>query len=157
MLQRVQTIYLAITIILLAVVSLGVELFSLLNDDARFTFNSYGFTTTNLDGEVIAHSHFPFYLGTIALLLLSFICLMSYKNLDRQLKLGRSIFGIYFLMVVGMVILTYVGDSFTHAETNTRELGLGFFLFVIGFPFTFLANIGIKRDKRLLDSLNRLR
>ena len=42
-------------------------------------------------------------------------------------------------------------------ETASREMGLGFLLFVVGFPFTFLANTGIKRDKKLLDSLDRLR
>ncbi|MGB1518015.1 MAG: hypothetical protein ACPG8K_02815 [Crocinitomicaceae bacterium] len=43
------------------------------------------------------------------------------------------------------------------AESVTRELGIGFLLFVLGFPFIFLANVAIKRDKKLLDSLNRLR
>ena len=42
-------------------------------------------------------------------------------------------------------------------DETKRELGLGFFLFVLGFPFCFLAQLGIKRDKKLLDSLNRLR
>jgi len=36
-------------------------------------------------------------------------------------------------------------------------MGLGFILFVAGFPFTFLANTGIKRDRNLLKSLDRLR
>lgn len=157
MLQRVQTIYLLIAIVLLALVSVGTDLFSLLNDEFRFTFDSYGVSKTSLNGEFVSHSHFPFYLGTISLLLLAFICLMSYKNLARQHKLGRTIFFIYFIMVVGMVLLTYFGDSLIGTETSSRELGLGFFLFIAGFPFIFLANVGIKRDKNLLDSLNRLR
>lgn len=157
MLQRVQTIYLLIAIILLALVSVGTDLFSLLNDEYRFTFDSYGVSKSSLSGEFVSHSHFPFYLGTISLLLLAFICLMSYKNLARQHKLGRTIFFIYFIMVVGMVLLTYFGDSLIGTETTSRELGLGFFLFIAGFPFIFLANVGIKRDKNLLDSLNRLR
>ena len=50
-----------------------------------------------------------------------------------------------------------VGDSMISVETTKREMGLGYLLFLCGFPFTFLANIGIKRDKNLLDSLDRLR
>ena len=50
-----------------------------------------------------------------------------------------------------------MGGGMLSAGETKRELGLGFFLFVLGFPFCFLAQLGIKRDKKLLDSLNRLR
>ena len=82
---------------------------------------------------------------------------MSYKNLVRQFKLGRMVFGIYFLMIISLILMSYLGDSLIDTETSSREMGLGFILFVAGFPFTFLANTGIKRDKELLSSLDRLR
>jgi hypothetical protein len=50
-----------------------------------------------------------------------------------------------------------MGGGMLSADETKRELGLGFFFFVLGFPFCFLAQLGIKRDKKLLDSLNRLR
>jgi len=56
-----------------------------------------------------------------------------------------------------MILLATFGSKMIGKEDMIREMGLGFFLFVAGFPFTFLANIGIKRDKQLLDSLDRLR
>lgn len=158
MIQRIQTVYLAVVIILLTFVTLGSELFSFVNETTRFTFNSYGIMEYDIvSGKMISQQSFPFYLGTIALILLSFIALMSYKNLNRQFKLGRTVFGIYFLMLISVIILSYFGTKLVDAETTGRELGLGFFLFVVGFPFTFLANTGIKRDKKLLDSLDRLR
>src|SRR5690606_1025701 len=98
--------------------------------------------------NLVSQQNFPFYLGTIALILLSFITLMSYKNLNRQFKLGRMVFGIYFLMLMSVVLLSVLGDGMLEAETSGREMGLGFFIFVVGFPFTFLANTGIKRDKK---------
>lgn len=158
MIQRIQTVYLAVVIILLTIVTLGSELFSFIGETSRFTFSSYGIMEYDLTTEkLIGQQSFPFYLGTIALILLSFLTIMSYKNLNRQFKLGRTVFGIYFLMLVTVCLLSYFGNNLVEAEINGREMGLGFLLFVIGFPFSFLANTGIKRDKKLLDSLDRLR
>ena len=158
MIQRVETIYLLIVIVLLSIVTIGSELFSFLSETSRFTFSSYGITEYSIEnGDVLGTKTFPFFLGTAALTLLSFVCLMSYKNLKRQYKLGRTIFGLYFLMLVSLIVLSTFGDSIIDVETSTRELGIGYMLFVAGFPFVFLSNTGIKRDKNLLDSLNRLR
>lgn len=157
MIQRIQSVYLALVIVLLSTVTLGIELFSFVSDTSRFVFSSFGITEYDLEGKVIAVKNFPIFIGLIALILLSFICLMSYKNLARQFKLGRTIFYIYFLMLVSLLLLAFMGDSLIDVKEAKRELGLGFFLFVAGFPFSFLANTGIKRDKKLLDSLNRLR
>ena len=158
MIQRIQTVYLAITIVILSSVMFGSTLFSFINEINRYTFSSYGITTYSIEtNEVVSTTNFPFYIGAGALILLSFLCLMSYKSLNRQFKLGRMVFGIYFLMLVSVIVLTMVGDKLIDTETTSREMGLGFFLFVCGFPFTFLANTGIKRDKKLLESLDRLR
>jgi hypothetical protein len=143
---------------MLSIVTIGVNLFSFVGEDGRYTFNSWGITKYSLEGDkVIDTQTFPIFVGTIALVLLSFLCIMAYKNLNRQFKLGRTIFFIYFLSVVSMVLLAAYGDSFIEEEATKREMGLGFYLFICGLPFSFLANIGIKRDKRLLDSLDRLR
>lgn len=158
MLQRVQTLYLGIAMILLTIVTIGATLFSFVGKTSKYTFNSFGISESRLsDGAIVEHTSMPFFVGMIALILLCFLCIMSYKNLDRQLKLGRTIFFLYLVSVIAMVILSIVGDSFIEEENLSREMGLGFILFVAGFPFTFLANVGIKRDKRLLDSLDRLR
>ncbi|MBL1280296.1 MAG: DUF4293 family protein [Fluviicola sp.] len=158
MIQRVQTLYLSIAIVLLTIVTVGSTLFSFLNESSRFSFSSYGILEYSLENDkVIGKTTFPFFIGTISLILLCFLCIMSYKNLQRQFKLGRMIFGIYFLMLVVVVLLSYFGDSILDAKTTSREMGLGFLLFVAGFPFIFLANTGIKRDKELLSSLDRLR
>ena len=158
MIQRIQTLYLTIAIIFLSLVTFGSTLFSFLNETSRFVFSTYGITEYSLDNEAVkGTSDFPFYLGTGALILLCFLCIMSYKKLKRQFKLGRLIFGLYFLMLIVVILLSIFGDQLIDVETATRENGLGLFLFIAGFPFTFLANTGIKRDKQLIDSLERLR
>ena len=156
--QRVQTLYLGIAIILLGIVTAGTTLFSFVGESSRYVVNAFGITTSDLKtGEALEHQMMPMMVGTIALALLCFICIMSYKNLNRQFKLGRMIFMLYFISLVGLLLFSFFGDSLIDEGDMKRELGLGFYLFIAGFPFTFLANVGIKRDKRLLDSLDRLR
>lgn len=157
MIQRIQSIYLLLLMIVLSVVTLGTELFSFVGESTRFTFSSFGITSYSLDGKVLEHKNIPVYIGLIALILLSFLCLMAYKSLARQFKLGRTIFFLYLLMTVSMVLLAILGDSMVEGEHLKRELGLGFYLFVVGLPLSFMANTGIKRDKKLLESLDRLR
>ena len=157
MIQRVQTLYLGILIILLSIVTIGTPLFSFINETSRFTFSTWGITEYTLDGKMMGTQTFPMFVGTIALVLLAFICLMSYKNLNRQFKIGRTVFMMYFLSVVSIVLISFYGDSLIDAKVESRELGMGYYLFIAGFPFSFLANLGIKRDKNLLESLDRLR
>ena len=158
MIQRVQTIYLLIVIILLSLVTFGMEIVSFVGEKSRFTFSSYGIMEYDLaSNQLVKATNWPIYAGFIALILLSFVCMMSYKNLNRQFKLGRTIFGVYFLTVISVVLVSTVGENLLDVPAPKREMGLGFLLLIIGLPFSFLANIGIKRDKKLLESLDRLR
>ncbi len=157
MIQRIQTLYLAILILLVSIVSTGTSLFSFISETSKFTFSSFGITEYSLDGKFIQTETFPIFVGTIALVLLSFLCLMSYKNINRQFKLGRLVFFIYFLSLLSIFLLSVFGDRLLDVSSSSREMGVGYFLFIAGFPFSFLVNIGIKRDKKLLDSLDRLR
>lgn len=158
MIQRVQTIYLLFVIILLSLVTFGMEIVSFVGDKSRFTFSSYGILEVDLNtGLPVKTTNWPIYIGFIALILLTFACLMSYKNLNRQFKLGRTVFGLYFLIVLSAILVSTMGERFLDVEAPKREMGIGFLLLIAGLPFTFLANIGIKRDKKLLDSLDRLR
>ena len=157
MIQRIQTLYLAILILLVSIVSTGTSLFSFISETSKFTFSSFGITEYSLDGKFIQTETFPIFVGTIALVLLSFLCLMSYKNINRQFKLGRLVFFIYFLSLLSIFLLSVFGDRLLDVSSSSREMGVGYYLFIAVFPFSFLANIGIKRDKKLLDSLDRLR
>ena len=92
MIQRVQTIYLLFVIILLSLVTFGMEIVSFVGEKSRFTFSSYGILEVDLNtGLPVKTTNWPIYIGFIALILLTFACLMSYKNLNRQFKLGRTV------------------------------------------------------------------
>jgi len=158
MIQRIQSLYLAIMMILLAIVTIGTTFFSFVNASSKFEFTSMGIIERNIESNTyISTISFPLFIGLIALILLGFLTLMSYKNLNRQFKLGRMVFGLYFVLLISLFVLSIYGSKLVTEETTARKMGLGFLLVVIGFPFSFLANTGIKRDKKLLESLNRLR
>lgn len=158
MIQRAQSIYLAAVIIILLLVSLGIPLFTFQGaDNAVYTLNASGVKLTELEGLTIIFSNIPFYFGGLVLILLSFLCLVMFKNLKRQLSVARFTAMIYFISLVALGFAAFLGTYFTKEETVTVSLGIGFYLFLIGFPLLLLAIRGIKKDKDLIDSVNRLR
>ena len=60
-------------------------------------------------------------------------------------------------MVIVFLIYSSFGKGMFFENNASQELGLGYIFFIAGLPFSFLALIGVKKDKNLLDSLNRLR
>ena len=160
MIQRVQTLYYAITMILLAILLSGIELFRFVGEKTIYVFSVYGIQIGKVgekNGSLEAASSIPFFITIISFILFIFITLMGYKNLNRQFRLARGIFFIYFILLIAVIVFAVIGGGTLTDEPTKRELGFGFLLFVLGFPFSFLAQLGIKRDKKLLDSLNRLR
>jgi Na+/proline symporter len=159
MIQRLQTVYYIISMLCLGVLLSGMDVLRFVSKDSYFVFNVHGisqhFNDTKL--AVVQTKSLPLYLTVIGLILLQFMAIMSYKNLNRQFQLARSIFFLYLLILVAFMIFAAIGYSPAKSVETTRELGLGFILLVLGFPFAFLGQIAIKRDKKLLDSLNRLR
>lgn len=157
MIQRIQSLYLFVSIICLAVVSFGAQIFSFYAPKNYYIFNSYGVQHFDGSSNLIEIKSSLLYLSTIALILLCLLTIFSYKNLSRQLRLGRIILFIYIVLLAGFIFTAVKPDIILGEGVNESKFGLGFYFFLAGFPFIFLANRGIKRDKNLLDSLNRLR
>ena len=158
MIQRIQTLYLLVTIICLSMVTAGSNLFSYLSETMKFKVSSFGVTQHALeDDKLINTDSFLGYLVGAGLLLIALVTLISFKDVKRQHRFGRMLFYAYFVVLVSVIIFFYMGDSQVASDITSREMGTGLFFLIIGFPFVFLANTGINRDKKLLDSLNRLR
>lgn len=132
------------------------EFFRFKVDNTSYVYNSWGVTKYAEDGTIEHVKTMPVFIGFIALALLSFLALMAYKNVPRQFKLGRMVFFLYFAAVLTIYFMSIFGDSITVSTEATREVGWMYWLFISGFPLSFLANASIKRDKNLLDSLKRL-
>lgn len=158
MIQRVQSIYLVLCILCLASLLFGVNIIHFEGPEYHYSINALTIETFEKSSAKVISSSYHYGLAILLVLLLSaLVTLLHFKNIKKQFKLGRTLFFTYFLCLVGAVIWLSFGDGWIDEDIHKSQLGFGFILFVIGFPFTFLANLGIKRDKTLLDSLDRLR
>lgn len=164
MLQRIQTYYLGIIIVIQIIAISGMDFIRFYSEKYVYVLNAWGVTINPnseeggryFQEEVSSGYMVPVFIGFISLALIAFLCIMSYKNLDRQLKLGRTLFYLYFVSVLSVYLMATFGESWIDEGVKSQEVGLPYWVFICGLPLSFLANTGIKRDKRLLDSLKRL-
>lgn len=122
-------------------------------------------TTEKVDIEKemkgISTYSFPFYIITILLSLLTILVIMGYKNLNRQQHLSRLLF-ILNLILFGTSIVLYKSMensvlAIFDEDKTAVQLGLGFYCIAIALAFSFLALLGIRRDVKIISSINRLR
>ena len=152
MIQRIQTIYLALVVICLSLVFVFPFATYTLNEQS-WVFNSMGF---ELNGE--NKIRFPFYLGILVVIGLSVFTIAKYKSRTTQLKIGR----INYLILLAVIALSFVNvrtieDNYFANTPVAVSFGAGLFLPVAALAFLFLANRGIKKDEELIKSLDRLR
>ncbi len=150
MIQRIQHLYFGFVIINLSILLSGLEIGTYQAKELPHQFTIYGF----FQGKEVVWG-FPFYLVIIALVALLIFAISKFKKLSLQLKLIKFAFLFYLLFVVGITALFLF--KLMPNVPNSVSFGLGYYLLIIGLPFTYLGLRGIMRDKNLLDSLNRLR
>ena len=135
MIQRIQTIWL-----LLAAVASFATL--------KLSFYS-GNKDNNLFEELTGSSHFLLLILSVAVGLLALITIFLFKN--RKLQIRLSLLGIVLQLVVLVIyfqqIKTYVQGNFTLTSA------LSFIIPV----FFILAWLGIRKDEKLIKSMDRLR
>ena len=150
MIQRIQHLYFGFVIINLSLLLSGLEIGTYQAKELPHQFTIYGF----FQGKEVVWG-FPFYLVIIALVALLLFTISKFKKLSLQLKLIKFTFLFYLLFVVGITALFLF--KLMPNVPNSVSFGFGYYLLILGLPFTYLGLRGIMRDKNLLDSLNRLR
>ncbi len=136
MIQRIQTLYLLLAV----VISAGLI----------FVF----YLWTNNDGVEIYAKDDYLYLGLfIGSALLSLISIFSYKKRKTQFMLGRLNIILNFILL-GIFVTQSLNLS---GETNVSEKGIGILLPVFSIVCLALANKAIKKDEDLVKSVDRLR
>ena len=159
MLQRIQTIYILILIVLLFIAPFfSFTQFNLEEGNILFLATGMKGNITILDSFV-----FPNYVITGYLVSVSFSILMlvNYKKRSRQMRYGKLLYLIISITFCYMLIESYnlknLIDSLENVVFVGQTFHIGFFLLVSSFPFLFLANRSIKKDEDLVKSLDRLR
>ncbi len=150
MIQRIQHLYFGFVIINLSILLSGLEIGTYQAKEMPHQFTIYGF----FQGKEVVWG-FPFYLVIIALVALLLFTISKFKKIGLQLKLIKFTFLFYLLFVVGITSLFLF--KLMPNVPDSVSFGLGYYLLILGLPFTYLGLRGIMRDKNLLDSYNRLR
>lgn len=157
MIQRIQTVYLLLSMTFVAMVTFGANIFQFDAVETSYRLSALALNQYDAAGELIVIDPSYLYVAGLTLLILSIFTIITYKNQKRQLAIGQFTAVLYFIFLVLMIIASFMGADLTGEQQVTRSFGFGFYAFIIGLPLLILANIGIKRDKKLLDSVNRLR
>ena len=156
MIQRIQTVYLLLSIILLTIVSFGNPIFYLIGNKI-YEFTLFGvFDTVKVEGAK-TYSNYPLYLVSILAVILQVIAILSFKDLKRQSLLVKISGLLHVLLIFAVIAYYFLHSNPVKTEQTTIQIGNGFYLISLSLIGIILANNGIKRDKKLIDSLNRLR
>ncbi len=136
MIQRIQTIYLVVSIIIMA---------------ALFAWFP---TVIGADGTVIMDRSEPLMFGLIFVsIALAIISILSFRKRQLQFVLNRLNILSNFVLL-GVFVYRLLSLS---GETIVSEKGIAVLMPIISIVFLVLANKAIKRDEDLVKSVDRLR
>ena len=141
MIQRIQTLYWSVAILLVIVVFL-------ISNVIEFQIKS----------EVSSvKSSFIFIVLSLVFILSAVLAILNFKKIKKQLQFAKLSIIFSLFLVVYLVLIKFIGHNIYGFEISTIKLDVGFYLILVTLPLSFLAYSGVKRDKNLLDSLDRLR
>lgn len=159
MIQRIQSVYLLGAIICLLLVGFGLNFYTFQSLQTIHELDAFGIQSNDvLAGDLLTSKSIPFYLGSIILIVLCFLAILMFKSLKTQLLITRLATFIYFVYIIGIGFCYFLGKSFTDdTAIEKTSINFGIYALLIGFICMFLASNGIKKDQRLLASVDRIR
>nr|WP_298660647.1 DUF4293 domain-containing protein [uncultured Flavobacterium sp.] len=136
MLQRIQSVYLFICLVVASVLPLFLNLWTTTAKIVVFALDNLVYTSL---------------FGSSALLAL--ISIFSYKNRQNQFVINRLNIILNFILI-GLLVYHSLTLS---GEATVSEKGIGMFLPIFSIVFLALANKAIKKDEDLVKSVDRIR
>lgn len=153
MIQRIQTVYLALALLSLVLMfAFKISVFS--NETNEWFFSIYGLQPANSAADGVIW--FPPFILNVVLIILLLVIITMFKNRKMQLMLGR----LSYLLILGYFVLLYFWtDGLADVLTTDGKAAysVGIYFPMAALAFVFLANRAIKKDEELVKSLDRLR
>jgi len=137
MLQRIQTVYLIVALVVTGVLPFVFPLFTMSDRHEFYFMQSQAYTAL-------------FGLSTS----LSLLAILFYKKRQHQFVIGRLNI-ILNLILLGLFV--YRSLNLSGEAVTVSEKGIGMFLPIVSIVFLVLANKAIKKDEDLVKSVDRLR
>jgi len=157
MIQRIQTLYLSLAIVAL-ILLFFFPMASFLSDLEYLKFYVTGVKNMVPDGVVPVSFTYtlPMVIAVIAIAALAGTSIALYRNRTKQIQMTNIavMLNILFILAVLFIYIPLVKKR-TGIEPDTTMIGI--YLPVISLMFLVLANRAIKRDDKLVRSIDRLR
>jgi len=158
MIQRIQTVFMFLASVAMFAL-LFVIIWGKVDAQSGEIAELTAFQLVYKQGQVIKYTANTIYLGALALLssALSFGAIFSFKNLMRQVQLN-IINLLVIIATIGIILyqVFFVGEKLFN-PTQQGGYSIGFFLPLASVFFINLANRFIRKDYKLLKSVDRLR
>lgn len=156
MLQRIQTLYL-IVVMILSVALFFLPLISFISDLFYLKLYIYDFQNLTPDSEIkfSMTTVLPMLVINAAVIALTVFTIFKFKNRILQIRLVRFILLLSILMIVGIFVL-YPNIVLKNTEAIS-EFEVGAYIPIINLLFLFLANRSILKDEKLVRSMDRIR
>ncbi|WP_300660956.1 DUF4293 domain-containing protein [Fluviicola sp.] len=155
MIQRIQTVYFLIAALLVSVTLFGMDLFSFaqggyIHSTAYTLFRGSGSDGKNVD----------FWMLSLIQIIFALMIIFSFKMRHRQIFLGWILLLLNILSSIWIVLGAYAESwqcTACDEQLTNLSFGIPFYLHAVAFIFVFLGIRGVRKDKKTIDSLNRLR
>lgn len=149
MIQRIQTIFLLLTAVLMAA-TIFFPLVEVADQKFALEFRSLGFTRL----FAVEKMTWGVLFFTVLSVLAPLVNIFMYKSRKRQITIGwlTLLFIILYYITAGVYFMSYIGSD---AEGISIQFGI--ILPLLALIFNTLAIIRIKKDEKLVRSLDRIR
>lgn len=156
MIQRIQSIFLFLTVVL-CVLMFFYPLAVFLNDLGYYKLYVYDFVSMGPDPQTIFSQYFALPMSAVVavIAILSIITLFMYKNRLGQMRLIKTAIFLNIVLIVG-ILLGYVG--IIERKLNIQgNYDVAAFFPLITLIFLVIAYRGVRKDEKLVRSADRLR
>lgn len=154
MIQRIQTLYFIGALLLVALPLFLSHFFEISVGSDVFQVTS--FHTKNVVTQKITSTNYSWIFQMVIIFLLM-VTIFSFKNRKRQIQVGWIALVIHLLTIAWILFSTFLMTAETSNVEESISMEMGFFCFASAFLFIFLGIQGVRKDKALVDSLNRIR
>lgn len=154
MIQRIQTIYLLVAFISMLLIFLFPFAHIMTIDGELLLFKYRGIDATEIPPGIMNPN--AWFLSVLCglILVISFVSMLMYKNRTKQIRL--SMFNMLLMIGLGFLVWFYL-SNFATAVNGTIYYKFPIILPAIAIILTFLAYKAIKKDEKLVRSVDRIR
>ena len=159
MIQRIQSIFLAlVAVCMVMVVAFPIWDKTDAQNMQNMRLNAFSITHTQGNKVVEATSSTTVYIAVLAIIVLgvSLLSLFSFKNRILQMKLGLANSMTMLVLMMVNVLTIYKAEKIFNAAQK-GDFYFGFWAIIAGILCNIAANFFIRKDEKLVQSSNRMR